>query len=75
MKYVVLAVIALIIVVGIVVTVRMIINADKADIDSRKAKRDQRLIRDLHRQAIADAVDDPASRQLAYKITDHYIDD
>jgi hypothetical protein len=75
MRYVIPAVITLIVTVGVVICIRMVLNAGKQKISRRKAKRDQKLIRDLHRQTIADAVDDPNSRQMAYKLTDHYLDD
>lgn len=75
MKYVIPAVVVLIVTVGVIICLRMLLNTGKNEVSRLKAKRDRRLIRDLHKQTIADAVDDPTSRQYAYKITDHLIDD
>jgi hypothetical protein len=52
MKYVIPAVITLIITVGVVICIRMVLNAGKQKISRSKAKRDQKLIRDGRAQII-----------------------
>lgn len=70
MKYTIPAIIALIIVVGVVLVVRMLINDDRNRRELRKAQRYKKTLNELHRDALRDADIDPTSRQFAHKIAD-----